>query len=147
MRKRAVLIVMAILILAAAAAFAQMEDGVDVNEGNIPAKDAEAPEKVYIRYARAVHGGDIPAIRTMVYSRSLLLWDKNGKQMLGMTKNSIPASPELVGRKPVKESQYHYMVLTMRGTSSKGLPMTGEVKMIVEKSQWRVYSEIWRPAR
>lgn len=135
-----------VLVLAAIPAFAQMEDGEDVNKMNTPREGAEAPEKVYARYVTAVHKGDLKIIKTLVYSKSLLIWDRNGREMLAMTKNTVPKNPQLISEKKKKEFQYNYTILSMKGVSPQGHPVMGEVEMIVESGEWKVYQEIWRPA-
>jgi hypothetical protein len=114
------------------------------NELNQPKKGTEEPDKVYARYVLAVHSGDINTIKGIVYSKSLVLWNNNGKQMLAMTKNNIPSNPVLTRKRQEKEYQYNYTVLSYTGQTTKGNAAVGEVKMIVENGVWKLYQENWR---
>jgi hypothetical protein len=105
---------------------------------------AEEPDKVYAKYARAVHSDDLNTIRSLVYSKSLVLWSQNAKQMLAMTKNNVPINPVLSSKRSEKQYQYNYMIMTYTGQSPKGTTLAGEVRMIVENGVWKVYQENWR---
>lgn len=132
-----------IVILCAGYAKAQVDDGVDLKDENTPAKNAEAPEKVYAQYCRAVHRGDLDGVRRVVNSKAQILWEKSGRQMLGITKNMVPLEPRLLSRRDKKEYQYNYAEMNMEGKSANGRTIRGVVTMIVEKKQWKVYSEKW----
>ncbi|MFP4498088.1 MAG: hypothetical protein ACLFQV_07745 [Vulcanimicrobiota bacterium] len=106
--------------------------------------DAQSAEQVYAEYVTAVHQGKISRIKSLVYSQSLLLWNKKTKTMLKMTQQTIPQSPRLISSRPEKEYQYNYMVLTYQGVNTDGKPVTGEIKMIVENGEWKVYQEVWK---
>ncbi len=145
--KKIVLTALLILILLQAGggiAWSQLDDGVDVVKENTLSKNAEAPEKVYARYCRAVHSGDVGAIKNLVYSRALPLWNNNSRQMLAMTKNSVPPVPRMISRRDKQEFQYNYTEMSMTGSMPDGKSVNGNVTMIVEKGQWKVYEEKWR---
>ena len=144
MRNIALLMLVIFVLALTGASPVQAEDGVDVIQENTLSKNADRPEKVYARYCRAVHTGDLNTIKKLVYSRALILWNRNGRKMMAITKNSIPPIPRMISRKDRKEYQYNYTEMTMTGKMPKGQPVRGTVTMIVEKGQWKVYEEKWR---
>jgi len=116
----------------------------DLSQENSPRKGAEAPEKVYMRYVNAVHKGDIKTIKKLLYSSSLILWKKNGRKMLAITRKIVPMNPQLVSKRQEKQFQYNYTILNMRGVSPRGNSSVGEIKLIVENGDWKIYTEIWK---
>jgi hypothetical protein len=140
MKKLAVLLLIISFVLVLSSALHADTD----TEMYEPKQGAEEPEKVYARYVQAVHSGDINMIRSLVYSKSLVLWNQNAKQMLAMTKNNLPQNPVLNSKRSEKQFQYNYLVMNYTGQGAKGGLLVGEVRMIVENGVWKLYQENWR---
>lgn len=121
-------------------AWAQDKDVVET-----PKEGASAPEVVYMQYVHAVHSGDLKTIEKLVYSRGWeALWKKSPGKMLAMAKNIVPKDPSLQSKQETQEYQYRYTVLKYVGTSPRNTRIHGEVRMILEDGEWKVYQEIWK---
>jgi len=108
---------------------------------------ADPPQTVYARYVQAVHNGDIKTIRKLLYSRTSNLWKKSPKKMLAYTRNTIPRNPVLQSKKESHEYQYTYTFMTYTGMSPSNKRVLGQIRMIVEGGEWKVYMEVWKPMR
>lgn len=113
--------------------------------GNKLRDGAAKPQVVFLTYANAVKRGDIGVVKSLVYSKGKVLWERKPRKMLAMSKGIIPDNPVLQSTKEKKEFQYHYSILKYRGVSpATKRQVIGEVWMIVEDGGWKVYNMIWK---
>ncbi len=139
-RKLFALVTVVFCLVIFTAALAQDKDVVET-----PKEGASAPEVVYMQYVRAVHSGDLKTIEKLVYSRGWdYLWKKSPAKMLAMAKNIVPKDPSLQSKEETQEYQYRYTVLKYVGTSPRNTRIHGEIRMILEGGEWKVYQEQWR---
>jgi len=115
------------------------------NSGNELRDGAAKPQAVFLAFVSAVKRGDIGTAKGLVYSKGRVLWDRSPRKMLAMSKNTIPDNPVLQSTRDKKEYQYHYSILSYRGVSpSTKRQVIGEVWMIVENGEWKVYNMVWK---
>ena len=138
-RKLFVFTAVVFCLMVAGAAMAQ--DAVET-----PKEGASPPEAVYMQYVHAVHNNDLKTIEKLVYSRGWdALWKKSPKKMQAMAKKIVPNDPSLQSKQETQEYQYKYTTLKYVGTSpSNNKRIHGDVRMILEGGEWKVYQEIWR---
>ncbi|MCD4783956.1 MAG: hypothetical protein K8T10_09055 [Candidatus Eremiobacteraeota bacterium] len=115
------------------------------NTGHKLRDGAAKPQVVFSTYANAVKRGDIGVVKSLVYSKGKVLWERSPRKMLAMSKGTIPDNPILQSIKKKKEYQYQYAILAYRGISpATKRQVNGEVWMIVEDGGWKVYNMIWK---
>lgn len=134
-------VLMAIVFCMMATAMVQAQDTMET-----PKEGASAPEVVYMQYVHAVHSGDLKTIEKLIYSRGWdALWKKSPGKMLAMAKKIVPNDPSLQSRQETQEYQYRYTALKYVGTSPlNNKRIQGDVRMILEGGEWKVYQEIWK---